>query len=328
MNYCQNFIEILFRIREPYSEEKFVIKALEDINDNSSFNITNSEQKKYADAAFSFICIVKDELKKLYLMNALCCNYLTIDKQELTELYAEVDEFTKIEKKFSNIVEENLALYNNLRQSNICESNIISIRQTEIRLFESFGTYLLLCKRTITEAMSKLQLELSQHNKNSYVRETMHKKPSIGACACATSNCMCPANCNTDEGKFDEIRRAVKGIYKKSFQSMLFSIIDEKGLSDPEVYNKAGVSRQVFSNIRRDPQYVPKKVTVISLCIALELPIEKATQLLSSCGYSLSEYIMYDRIINYYIGQPCYDFDEINTTLIYFHLNPIGCSLE
>lgn len=337
MNYCQNFIEMLFRIRKPYSEEQFVIEALENVNDKSSFNLTNNEQKEYADVAFSFIFIVKDELKKLYLMNALHCNYLSISDQELTELYAEVDEFTKMEKKFSNIVEENLVLYNNLKQSDIGESNIISIRQTEIRLFEVFGAYLLLCKKTISEAIGKSQLEQSQHNKDPYlsfpgtvssVRETMHKKPSIGPCACAIPNCMCPTNCNTDEGKFDEIRHAIKGIYKKSFQSMLFSIIDEKGLSDPEVYNKARVSRQVFSNIRRDPQYVPKKVTVISLCIALELPIEKATLILSSCGYCLSEYIMYDRIINYYIGQLCYDFDEINTTLIHFHLKPIGCSLE
>lgn len=337
MNYSRNFIEMLFRIRKPYSEEEFVIKALDSDIEHSNSNTAYNEYKEYVDAVLQFLLLIKEELKKLYLMNALRCNYITISRQELTALYAEVDEFSKIENCFSKTAAENLTLYNNLKHSITCETNIGSLHQTEISLFEAFVSYLLLCKKTLNEAISKSQPETDQYSKGSYlsfpgtassVREKMHRRPSGGPCACATPNCMCPANCNTDEGKYDEIRRAVKGIYQKSFQSMLFSIIDEKGLSDPEVYNKARVSRQVFSNIRRDPQYVPKKVTVISLCIALELPIEKVTMLLSSCGYSLSEYIMYDRIINYYIGQTCYDFDEINTTLIHFHLKPIGCSIE
>ena len=329
---------MLFRIRIPYHEEEFVIKALESATYNNAFDTTYNEQNEYVDAALSFLLIVKEELKKLYLMNVLRCNYLTITKQELTELYAEVNEFTEIEKKFSKKIEENTASYENIMQNTIHKSITVLIHQTETKLFEAFVTYLMLCKETIGKAISKSQLEANQHSNGSHlsftaktgrsVRETMHKRHSIGPCACATPNCMCATNCNTDEVKYDKIRCTVKDIYKKSFQSILFSIIDEKGLSDSEVYNKARVSRQVFSNIRRNSQYIPKKVTVISLCIALELPIETTTQLLASCGYSLSEYIMHDRIINYYIEQLCYDFDEINTTLIHFHLKPIGCSIE
>lgn len=45
MNYSRNFIEMLFRIRKPYSEEEFVIKALDSDIEHSNSNTAYNEYK-------------------------------------------------------------------------------------------------------------------------------------------------------------------------------------------------------------------------------------------------------------------------------------------
>ena len=53
-------------------------------------------------------------------------------------------------------------------------------------------------------------------------------------------------------------------------------MIDERGMSDSEVYNKAYVNRRHFSKIRKDINYTPNKKTVWAFSIALELSLDEA----------------------------------------------------
>lgn len=76
----------------------------------------------------------------------------------------------------------------------------------------------------------------------------------------------------------------IKITNEDSFAYKLFRIIDDHDFKDSDVYNAAGVSKMVFSNIRKG--VIPKKKTVFQLCLALPININEATDLLASAGYT------------------------------------------
>ena len=56
-----------------------------------------------------------------------------------------------------------------------------------------------------------------------------------------------------------------------TFNNLLFSYIDAEGYKDAEVYKRADIDRKLFSKIRCNRNYIPKKNTVIKLCLSLSL---------------------------------------------------------
>ena len=96
-----------------------------------------------------------------------------------------------------------------------------------------------------------------------------------------------------------------------SFQQVLFNFIDSKGLDDVEVYKKSDIDRKLFSKIRSNEYYNPRKSTVIRFIFGLELNLYEANKLLASAGYSLSHSIKKDVIIEYFIIHKMYDIYEL-----------------
>ena len=107
-----------------------------------------------------------------------------------------------------------------------------------------------------------------------------------------------------------------------SFQSLLFKMIDDKNLTDSEVYNKVHIDRRLFSKIRNDKDYHPSKETVILLGLSLELSESEIEELLESASYSLPRNNHYDLIIRFCFMKGIYKLSKVNDLL-----NEYNCKL-
>ena len=99
------------------------------------------------------------------------------------------------------------------------------------------------------------------------------------------------------------------------FQTVLFRMIEERGLNDSEVYNKVHIDRRLFSKIRSDKNYHPSKETVILLGLSLELNEKEIVELLDSAAYSLPKNNHYDLIIRFCFINGIYDIISVNDLL-------------
>jgi len=102
-----------------------------------------------------------------------------------------------------------------------------------------------------------------------------------------------------------------------SFNELLFSFIDESGHKDSEIYKKVDIDRKLFSKIRCDINYIPRKNVIIKLCLALELERNDFNKLLNSAGYSLSNN-KFDQIVSYCLDNNVYELSQVNEYLYTF----------
>lgn len=107
---------------------------------------------------------------------------------------------------------------------------------------------------------------------------------------------------------------------RESFHDMLFRFVKEKGMSDPELYQAANLTKQTYHKIKHNPDAVPKKKTILALAIALHLTSRETDALLRKAGMALSDYFLFDRIMKYFLDTQDYDFDHINNMLEFWGL--------
>lgn len=147
----------------------------------------------------------------------------------------------------------------------------------------------------------------------------------IQAPMCADA--MMPRKRETSSADGKSLREYMKQM-DRSFQEMLFDLIDESDMSDVECYKKANVDKRTFSKIKSNKDYKPSKQTVIAFAISLQLDMDTTQELLATAGFTLSRSKVFDKIIRYFIHNGNYDIFEINEALFEFDQVLLGCVNE
>ena len=101
----------------------------------------------------------------------------------------------------------------------------------------------------------------------------------------------------------------------ETFACMLDRLRDERGLSGPDLYKKAWMHKSVYSKIMNNINYQPAKITAIAFGLALELPWESFTDLVSSAGYAMTRTSKFDTVIEYFVKHEKYSIEELNGIL-------------
>lgn len=108
------------------------------------------------------------------------------------------------------------------------------------------------------------------------------------------------------------------------FSGALLALIDERGLTDAQVYRRANLSRQLFSKIRSKPDYRPSKPTAVALALALGLTLPQTQELLAHAGLTLSRSSKFDVIVEFYLASGVHDVMTVNEALFAFDQPLLG----
>ena len=110
----------------------------------------------------------------------------------------------------------------------------------------------------------------------------------------------------------------------ETWSESLLRMITEKGYNEVDVYRRANVDRKLFSKIRSNKDYRPKKSTAVAFALALRLNLDETKDFIGRAGYAFSPSSRFDLIVEYCITQKEYNLIDVNVLLFKYNEPLLG----
>ena len=196
--------------------------------------------------------------------------------------------------------------------------------------------YLVVFDQTAYQLSEKLFRSVSSYIDEHYIEEKVQEeyRANYGRSLRASRENMSPISLPEETGCFSvpdaamqpqsaELDRMLESL-DAGFSETLLKLIDRSGKKDSEIYKKANVDRKLFSKIRNNPEYQPRKTTAVGFALALELSPEETGDFLARAGFALSSSSKFDIIVKYFLENKNYNVFELNEVLFRFDQPLIG----
>lgn len=170
--------------------------------------------------------------------------------------------------------------------------------------------------------------EIREKRVAEYSRRSYQKEPEAPLEEDAYEVCWCYSEAESDVTDADDhvaltLEEELASI-GMSFHEKLFELIGQSGLDNKDVWKRANLDRKHFSKIQCDKNCHPKKKTVMALCIALELDLEQAKDLLARADWAFSPSSRVDLIVQKAIAEKQYDIYQLNLVLFKYTNEILG----
>lgn len=102
----------------------------------------------------------------------------------------------------------------------------------------------------------------------------------------------------------------------KTFQQKIKDIMNKRGLKGSQLYgNQILITKKVYSDFNKNPEYHPNKYTAIAFCLLLKLSLDQTLDILQSAGWTLSTSRKEDLVVRWHIERKDFEISHINDTL-------------
>lgn len=110
---------------------------------------------------------------------------------------------------------------------------------------------------------------------------------------------------------------------KQSFSRKLNEYMLEKNLYPVDIYKPLGMNRQLLSKMLNNPEYHPRKETIIGIGMVLKLNLEEFKDFLARADYAINPRSNFDSAIEYFVKKGFYDLRKIDAVLDILNLPTI-----
>ncbi len=104
-------------------------------------------------------------------------------------------------------------------------------------------------------------------------------------------------------------------------------LIEEKNIDRNELIVNANWDYRYLDRLFEESTFIPSKNMLLSLAVALKLPIKEIGNFLAKQGYVFGKNTMYELVVRYFVEKDIFDVFQINDCLFFYNLETLSKKL-